>query len=694
VVFPPESHTAFDRPTQVTPRGVVRHDAQGASSVIQIDAQAADLIAAAATQTSLFVASDSVVYELASDASMVESAAPAGVTITGLAGGGAQAYVLTDRGVGWIRAGGQAVWPDGSSAALAVLESAGRLLVGGADRVDAYEIPDGTSLGAPIWSIVSGAGPVRALLSGVTLPSALDVVVVGDNGMQGFLVSGDSPSEVDVPEFAVDRVPLGDPRGALALPEGGFVVATAGGAYRIMDRGSGPEWRVYNSERWMPSEDVRGVAVESAPDGAIYFATPAGMASVTSSRVTLEEKLSPFVDRIVERHDRDGAVADSHLTRKGDLTSNVPWDSDNDGSWTSYWLVAECFRWKVTGDPAAKAHFDRSLDAMLRLRDITGTEHFVARAAIRKSTCNLDDCDDPDDGEWFTSPDGEWWVKADTSNDEVIAHVFMMGPAYDLCADEGQRERIRAHIGGIVGGIMDHGWQLVDLDGEVTKYGQFDPAYVNEGLSGKLGDGGVRSAEILAGLTLAHYMTGDRRFADGKRELIAEHHYSDNAVHESEYAVRGGSGDGDEMATYGWYVLLRYEPDSLLREQWLDGWSRTYKNLSKHQAAWWDMVNAVVGGASPDMSYASRWLRLAPVDMIRWDTHNSHRHDLVSSPAPYDGSMRSDGFILPYDERRCDRWNTDQYRVDGGMGGVIEMDGADVLAPYWMGRYHGFIVAE
>jgi hypothetical protein len=54
--------------------------------------------------------------------------------------------------------------------------------------------------------------------------------------------------------------------------------------------------------------------------------------------------------------------------------------------------------------------------------------------------------------------------------------------------------------------------------------------------------------------------------------------------------------------------------------------------------------------------------------------------------------IRSDGLVLPYDERRCDRWNTDQYRVDGGMGAVIEMDGADVLAPYWMGRYYGFIV--
>jgi hypothetical protein len=79
--------------------------------------------------------------------------------------------------------------------------------------------------------------------------------------------------------------------------------------------------------------------------------------------------------------------------------------------------------------------------------------------------------------------------------------------------------------------------------------------------------------------------------------------------------------------------------------------------------------------------------------MIRWDVHNSHRHDLRIPDGYFDvnSGVRSDGLILPYDERRCDRWNTDQFRVDGGMGAVIEMDGADVLAPYWMLRYFGFV---
>ncbi len=96
------------------------------------------------------------------------------------------------------------------------------------------------------------------------------------------------------------------------------------------------------------------------------------------------------------------------------------------------------------------------------------------------------------------------------------------------------------------------------------------------------------------------------------------------------------------------------------------------------------------------MDIVARWLRLAPVDMIRWNIHNSHRKDLIPPPVSFykDAAISSDGYIIPYNERRCDRWNTDQFRIDGGMGGYVEMDAADVLAPYWMARYYKFIVKE
>jgi hypothetical protein len=701
VVLPPAAHAAFDRPTQVTPRGLVRHTG-GTFEVLGPGAAEPDLVAAAASGGGLYVATAATVYAVAPDGSFVPFAAPAGATVTGLAGGAAQVYVLTTAGLGWVTDAGAATWPAaGGAEPTAVVEDGTTLYVATAAGVAAHDVPT-TALGAARFTLGAAQGlavaPVRALVAAVTVPQPLDLVVVGEGGVQGVTVAGATPSIATVPLFAAGRVPLGQPRAATRTSDGGFVVATAGGAMRPLDRGAGPEWRVYNAERWVPAEDVRAVATDpSVADGPLWFATAGGLGTVTAVRQTLEEKLVPFIERIVARHDRDGAVADSHLTRRGDLTSNIPWDSDNDGSWTSYWLLGECFRYQVTGDADARAHVDRSLEAMLRLRDVTGTDYFLARAVIRKEGCQLDDCDDPGDGVWFTSPDGVWWVKRDTSNDEVNAHVFMMGHLYDLCADDAQRERIRAHLAGIVGGIIDHGWQLIDpVTGVVTTYGQWDPAYVNEDWRGRFGDGGHRSLEIMASLTLAHYLTGEQRFLDAKQLLIDQHHYADNAVSEADgtvYPGRPKSADNDEMATNAWWSLLRYEPDPALRARWLEGWATQYECLQPQQGALWDVTNAVVGGAGPDPANTLRWLRQEPVDLIRWEMRNSHRLDLLPSPEPHvGGGIRSDGRILPVDERPNDRWNTDQYRLDGGWGPFLELDGGDVLASYWMARYYGFIV--
>ena len=699
VLLPPATYTTFDMPTQVTPRGIVRHSGE-TFEVLALDEAQGDIIAAVANESAVVLANAAAIFPVSSDGTIAAISAPSGTAVTGLMAGADTVYILTDAGVGTVT-GDTVTWPESDGAVTAVLETDAHLLAASGDSIAAWPLPYGGATATPDWTFSPSGdesiGTVVALVADVTLPHHLDVVAIGANGILGLTVSGNTPAVADVPEFAADRVPLGDPRGAIKASDGGFVVFTSGGACRVMDRGDGAEWRVYNAERWLPSEDVRGAATDDAlADGPLWFATAAGLATVTAKRITLAQKLEASVQRIAERHDRDGAVADSHLTVKGDLSSNIPWDSDNDGLWTSFWLLGECFRYKVTGDPEAKAHFDKSLRAMLNLQDLTGTDHFVARAVIRKEGCQLDDCDAPDDGQWFSSPDDKWWVKGDTSNDEVIGHVFMMGHAYDLCADDDQKAEIAGHIDAIIGGIVDNGYQLFDVDGQCTKFGQFDPAYVNDSISGQFGDGGTRSAEMLAALNLAYYLTGDQKYMDAKLDLMEQHHYDANAIAEADYTMRMGSGDGDEMGTMAWFTLLRYEQDPALRDRLMEGWNHTREHLKLQQGAFWDVVNATVSGPEPDMDVVLRWLRLAPVDMIRWNQHNSHRNDLVSAPSYYDngGRMRSDGFIIPYDERRCDRWNTDQFKVDGGMGGMVEMDGADVLAPYWMARYYGFIVPE
>lgn len=573
--------------------------------------------------------------------------------------------------------------------AVAALEGdGGALYVATSSAVSKYVRPEQPAA----WTIALPAdfGTPVAMVADLTLPEPLELVVTSREKFAA--ITGDPPAIKSIPDFGVRRVPYLGINALLKLSGGGFIAATSEGAMRLLDRGDGPEWRVYNADRWIRSKDVRAVAATENTEK-LWLATAAGISEVEARAMTLEEKMGFFIERIEKRHDRDGAVADSHLLVRGDLSTNIPWDSDNDGSWTSYWMRAECLRYRVTNDPRAKTNFDRALDAMLRLRDVTGTDYFLARAVIRKSTCNLDDCDNPDDGTWFTSPDGAWWVKADTSNDEVIAHIGVMGHVFDQCADDAQKQRIRDHVAGIMGGIIEHGYQLVDLDGLVTTYGQFDPEYVDS-IPGIFGDGGLRAAIVLAGITLAYHLTGEARFYDAKRELITRYEYDTEAATELERPGRRAVMDNDDMGVWSKMILLRYEPDDALYAKWRDAWGAEWDaKFDDERAAWWDVVHAENGGEVKAERIAA-WLRSAPMDMIRWNIDNSARRDLVRAPQPYfdpDGKQRSNGTLVPYDERPTNRWNTDSFHTEGGFDGMIEMDGADVLAPYWMARAQGWI---
>ncbi len=699
-------------PRRIAPRGLVMRTPEGQDSLLAIPEGDPDLVGGGIAGDALVLVGPRRIYALEDDALVPRDLELEGeddvITVIGVVQGEGRLLAWTTNQLVPIANADDVAWHPLPLRPTAVLEADGRVLVAGTPNGAPDSAPQLIELAAnaleaaPTPALDDGTvpsvGPVRALLTRVILPVPLDLVVIGDDGIQGFVgEDGGRPAPRDVPLFATDRVPLGAPTSAIRTSDGGFLVTTQKGAYRVMDRGIGPEWRVYNALRWVPDGDVRAAWTDpDLPDGPIWFATAGGQSSVTARRITLETKVAEQIDRIVTRHDRDGAIADSRLTIPGDLSTNIPWDSDNDGGWTCYWILAECFRYKATGDPEAKAHFDRSLERMLSFRTLTGTDWFVARSVIRKATCNLDDCDDPDDGEWFSSPDGEWWVKSDTSNDEVTSHMFMMAHAYELCADEGQRQAIREHVGGIVGGLVDHGFKLLKPDMVETTYGQFDPEYINN-FAGLVGDGGRRSVQMLAALDLALALTGDLKFADAKRLLIDEHHYHENVVTESEAPGRRGSGDGDELGTQAFFVLLRYETDPDLYAMYKEGWRRTYGNMRLQQDALWDVVNGVLGGEAPSFENTMRWLRLAPTDGIRLSMNNIQRNDLVKPPDFYRVPnrirwARSDGRILPGDERPNIRHNSSQFDAEGGWGSDREIDGADVVAAYWMARFHGFIV--
>ena len=69
---------------------------------------------------------------------------------------------------------------------------------------------------------------------------------------------------------------------------------------------------------------------------------------------------------------------------------------------------------------------------------------------------------------------------------------------------------------------------------------------------------------------------------------------------------------------------------------------------------------------------------------------NGDRRDLGEVITNRFGRRRS-RFVLPVAERRIMRWNGDPYELDSGGDGRERDDGAFILLPYWMGRYHRFL---
>jgi hypothetical protein len=76
-----------------------------------------------------------------------------------------------------------------------------------------------------------------------------------------------------------------------------------------------------------------------------------------------------------------------------------------------------------------------------------------------------------------------------------------------------------------------------------------------------------------------------------------------------------------------------------------------------------------------------------PADTIDWTVRNSGRRDLGPVVKNRFGRLRGAN-VVPICERLLLRWNADPYQLDTGGGGRSRGDGAFILLPYWMGKYH------
>jgi hypothetical protein len=485
-------------------------------------------------------------------------------------------------------------------------------------------------------------------------------------------------------------------------PEGRLWIGTKLGVARYQQR----QWSLRHSRRWLQSNDVRDVAI--ANDGSAWIATGAGVDRIYQLKLTLEQKSAGFLDIIRARHLRPpGLIGPAVLVTPGDLSKSFIEDDDNDGEHTGMYLAMESFRYAVTHDPNAREEAKAAFHGLLALQRVTGTDHFIARSMLPIGTAprhELDATYTPQqvaeigwndlrekviEKRWVLSPDGKWLWKRDASSDEVDGHIFGYAAYYDLAADENEKQLVADQVDRIVGGIVDHGYVLADIDGKATRWGNWSPDSLNHDPNWYEVRAG-NSVEMLEFLGVAYHMTHRQRYLDSARYLIDKEGYARNMLLTSFNTPSERTRVEDQLMTMVYHDVMTYPIFPSVREYGRRSLENWYNSSGKGATPFFDFVYNRFSGKRTPLTQAMETLRDWPLDMIDWTVDNSQREDITidKTPGVEQGNLRK---VLPRSEMGLCNWDSEATHLVIGQNGGREDRPADWLLAYWMGRYYGLL---
>lgn len=465
------------------------------------------------------------------------------------------------------------------------------------------------------------------------------------------------------------------------------------GAFRLDQKGT---ISYYFGDRWLPGEQVRDLALDK---NKVHVLTDKGLSTLVFEEMTLAQKAEIFEEQVRKMHIRHGFNSSLQLSEKGNLSTGRLKDSDNDGLWTAMYLGGQAFRYAVTGDPEALANCKESLLAMERLYTINPIEGFPSRSFERSGY--IEQLSDPD--RWQHAADPEWDWKATTSSDEAIGHVFVFSVLAEIVDDPWIKSKSIELLDALMSHIIRNDFYLIDYDGKPTLWGKWHPDYVN-GFPIQVGDRKLNSSNIISMLQSAFHFTGKEIYKEKAYELMDKHGYLENLMRPM--SIIGQSGDGsdnwskmlseswnhsdDEMYFLGYWGLYRYAFSPELKAQFKQSILDHWEAERPEKEALWNIFTALVQPKNFDLEESIWFLEKHPIDLISWQTQNSHRQDLMILPANF--RRQSTETVLAPSETRIMKHNANRFTLDGGSQGLSVYSAGDIwLLPYWMGRYLGVI---
>jgi len=454
------------------------------------------------------------------------------------------------------------------------------------------------------------------------------------------------------------------------------------------------KYNYYASKRWLPSDRV--VDIAKGPENSVLILTDEGLGKICFEEMTLFDKAMFFEKQVRERHIRIGFNATVSSMTDGDVTTGSMEDSDNDGLWTSMYLAGETFRYAVTKSDEALQNVRESLDAMERLYTINDIPGFPSRSFERRGYKY-------DNEAWRRASDPEWDWKSTTSSDEAIGHIFAFGAIAELVDVPEVKNKAIELIDTLMSHTLKNNFYLIDWNGEPTKWGRWNPEYVNARPK-MVGDRKINASNYIGMLQTAYHFTKKEKYKDAAFYLINEHGYLENLMrpmreigmappHADELSrdlSDAWNHSDDEMYYCGYWGLYRYAFNDTLKAKFRQAIIDHWEAERPEKEGLWNIMTAIADTKDIDLKEAIWYLQEYPLDLVNWTVLNSQRKDIEKIEPNF--RKQSITEVLPPDELGISRHNANRFDLDDMGGGRSENSAGDIwLLPYWIGRYLGVI---
>ena len=484
--------------------------------------------------------------------------------------------------------------------------------------------------------------------------------------------------------------------------------ATTDGVFGLNEDG---KYSYFAGERWLPCNNA--IAVEAGPDGSLLVLTQQGLGQIHFEMMTLEDKAMFYEKMVRQKNIRYGFNSSSGRLIHGYSSSQTA-VQPSDNLWTSMYLVSQLFRYKVTGEQDALENAYESFEAMERLFTVTGVKGLFSRSIERDYKVENTKTPGWEEREYLSGSPATMWIhaadfpnwtwRATVSSDQAVGQMFALTSFLELVDDQDWKNRALTCLDNLMGYIVENDLYIIDIDGEPTLWGKWNPDYVNA-FPVNVGDRRLYSSNIIAFLQAAYQHTGKEKYRAKAMELLDKYGYLENLTRPvsvispsdtdelSQILSHEWNHSDDEMYFLAYHQLANYALTPELKEKYIASIKDHWEVERPERAALWNLIYAMSTGAKEfDLDESVWYFQTYPLDLRSWGMKNSHRKDIVRLPDNFRGQTMPE--LLPLGEMPLFRHNGEIFQLDSQGDGSSMISAGDVwLLPYWMGRYMGVISA-